>query len=1234
MMPRKHAGAAAACLLLAAAAPCAGAAIRGSTTLTSALQPAYSDLVSAMSTGGSSPGGGEGGLASGFGSLQTFNETRLADMEVGALPLTQLFTPAGIAAAQKSAGCEGTAWRSRMEAVHGLVEHSYILTLPRPGKFVATAEQAERLLSVGWPAEKVSLFIGPDCNRLWGEPLVKLSQKWFGGEGLDVPVRTAAMSSQMLSNHPSSEFSQCDLRAPLKSDCSAVCCGMAHQMAMIHAFHQRNVKPNGRIMIFEEDATFAPAAFALSTETALRGLGREATEAWHLLKLGECETFTDDERALVAPADKCTTSPDDTSHTVKYQQVTTFAAHRGTDVLMLPLKSRWQALGFSDLRAQSSYCGHAYVISESHARHLVRTQFPIKNNGDDQLNDACESRAGSRCLRVDKYLFNQHPKSGSSLATSCHPCNGEDQFNASTMNTIQLEKFEEPRPSFFQLQTGAEALNEATANPAAEKQRAAESRAATRQPKAVNNMCGMYASLSQPKKPAHLSCTRTESLLKCADACRKHGSCTSYIHHPTVPATVRKMINISGAQFSAQYFLCQQDPYTDLSETLDAAVWEGQCCMRGDDKWNPFIPPIWYQFDPRYPHVVSGSTFGAVLLAGADVETGNAVMTQQKVNDAAAGMTQKMLGWSDQVVSAAKDNELFGPTGRGWRMSMTDDMPDYLAAPAHDEIDAQPFSDAAVRHANTVEYLQYGTVWAVARKQCQRQGMDLCPPTSYCKNGKQTRMTHSLMMGGFYVPAHSANRGNLPPEHMWMPTRRGCNSWINLKSCAEPDGANPDAVPYLGSGNVSILSFSSPQVGCCAASEERTASIEPDEAHLDHDRRAFLARPNNRNFILNSLNDTDVRKQMAKRGRPAVLRIVVNHPTSGLFASFQWVMLAMRFAKAAGLRAYIDHGPCVLCGYAPFTQDYSYHDWTMGPNAWSYFWEPVDTLSDLMAKPSNSSVDIVTLDTHMIWKIYGTVPRFDIQSFQQGDFSGKGRWGCPGDKGPCPGPVLFNATWWAKQRGRAWQLVGSHGSSKPIQMSKGFVAYEQNKWDALLAKSSYNDTAGAHAGERPKLIAAHIRGTDKQCGIGGPKIPAEDHFELIDAYLAANPGALVFVATDAPSIAQKMRTRYGSKLLMEEAVRSEKNALHEHGKHYDGYAWGKAAGAMLDSSHLSRADFLLCANSALGESAVWLNPKLADNMYNLQFPLPQQLTKDHAQVFGAFDLNALAKKYTPGACKL
>ena len=37
------------------------------------------------------------------------------------------------------------------------------------------------------------------------------------------------------------------------------------------------------------------------------------------------------------------------------------------------------------------------------------------------------------------------------------------------------------------------------------------------------------------------------------------------------------------------------------------------------------------------------------------------------------------------------------------------------------------------RYANAVEYRQYGTVWVAARKQCQRRGFDLCPPTSYCK---------------------------------------------------------------------------------------------------------------------------------------------------------------------------------------------------------------------------------------------------------------------------------------------------------------------------------------------------------------------------------------------------------------------------------------------------------------------------------------------------------------------
>jgi hypothetical protein len=479
-------------------------------------------------------------------------------------------------------------------------------------------------------------------------------------------------------------------------------------------------------------------------------------------------------------------------------------------------------------------------------------------------------------------------------------------------------------------------------------------------------------------------------------------------------------------------------------------------------------------------------------------------------------------------------------------------------------------------------------------------------------------MVAAIFNGNWWETPDTATQWNA--ADVWVPTLRSCNSWINLKTCKEPEGANPESTPYSN-----VLRYPALQLGCCAASEEPTATTQPEEIKEDHDRRAFLAKSGNRNFILNSLNAEEVIQQRARRGRPAVLRIVVNHATSGLFASFQWVMLAMRFAKAAGLRAYVDHGPCTLCGYAPFTQDYSYHDWTAGPNAWSYFWEPVDTLDDLMNRP-NGSTDVLTLDTHMIWQIFGMMPEYDIQSFQKGDFSGKGLWGPTLGVG---GPVKFEAAWWAKQRSRAWQLVGSPNSNKPIRLSKSFARYEARMWNRLVANSDHNTTG--NWASRPPLIAAHIRGTDKQCSIGGPKIPAKDHFQLIDAFVANNPGALIFVATDAPSIAKEMRERYGDKLLMENAVRSEKNALHEHGKHYEGYAFGKSAGAMLDSVHLSRADFLLCANSALGESAVWLNPKLANNMYNLQFPLKEQRKPHHDTTFGS-GLDDIVDSYQPGFC--
>eukprot|EP00966_Prymnesium_polylepis_P228710 5292922-Prymnesium_polylepis.1 len=82
--------------------------------------------------------------------------------------------------------------------------------------------------------------------------------------------------------------------------------------------------------------------------------------------------------------------------------------------------------------------------------------------------------------------------------------------------------------------------------------------------------------------------------------------------------------------------------------------------------------------------------------------------------------------------------------------------------------------------------------------------------------------------------------------------------------------------------------------GCCAASADSpTAPIGGYAA------RALLAQSTN--FVLRSLDAPKVRAQQAARGRPAVLRIVVNHATIGFFAAFQWVLLALSFANDAGL---------------------------------------------------------------------------------------------------------------------------------------------------------------------------------------------------------------------------------------------------------------------------------------------------------------------------------------------
>lgn len=69
-------------------------------------------------------------------------------LEPGNLPITKVFTRAGLDAAANGAGCGNKPeWRSRLAAVHDLVAHTYILALPRPTKINAATDTAERYVA-------------------------------------------------------------------------------------------------------------------------------------------------------------------------------------------------------------------------------------------------------------------------------------------------------------------------------------------------------------------------------------------------------------------------------------------------------------------------------------------------------------------------------------------------------------------------------------------------------------------------------------------------------------------------------------------------------------------------------------------------------------------------------------------------------------------------------------------------------------------------------------------------------------------------------------------------------------------------------------------------------------------------------------------------------------------------------------------------------------------------------
>eukprot|EP00966_Prymnesium_polylepis_P056681 1311525-Prymnesium_polylepis.1 len=211
--------------------------------------------------------------------------------------------------------------------------------------------------------------------------------------------------------------------------------------------------------------------------------------------------------------------------------------------------------------------------------------------------------------------------------------------------------------------------------------------------------------------------------------------------------------------------------------------------------------------------------------------------------------------------------------------------------------------------------------------------MDLCPAKAYCSNrtepvasakaslssapakGAPTPAASSALAKDsalsskeaaaassvFGMERRSASRATTAlaggPPASWLPVLGGCNTWLHYKTCTVSDGAQPSSAQYMESLRADM------DTGCCAP----VTGVDTPAQLAGHASRVFLSK--SRNFVLRSLDPMAVQRVIAARGRKAVLRIVVNHETIGLFAAVQWVLLAMQFAKAAGLSAYVDHGP-------------------------------------------------------------------------------------------------------------------------------------------------------------------------------------------------------------------------------------------------------------------------------------------------------------------------------------
>ena len=289
-----------------------------------------------------------------------------------------------------------------------------------------------------------------------------------------------------------------------------------------------------------------------------------------------------------------------------------------------------------------------------------------------------------------------------------------------------------------------------------------------------------------------------------------------------------------------------------------------------------------------------------------------------------------------------------------------------------------------------------------------------------------------------------------------------------------------------------------------------------------------------------------------------VLRVTAKDCGAGFFALLVYAMNQLIWADSNGHTPVVDFGQYCRDGRLN-----RYFDAGRGANVWEYFFAPVS--------PATAQLSDHQLTVKQLFGLHHLSPD-SVQTYPHGlyRYLKVPKW-------------RYDEQWHRLMRYRASRMLRRyvHLRASPVRAVRAF----------------YRDHVLTLGADRP-VLGLHLRGTDKLKNIGGRIVRPREYHPLIEHYLKRRPNAILLVATDSPSFLAEMRRVYGARIVVYDALRSERNAFADK-RLSDNYKKGEDA--LVDALALSCANYLIKPASALSEFSVYWNVALHNHTYEIQY---------------------------------